>query len=191
MLESAVAEYSLTGVAQERTPGIVGVSSPTGTFRSKDGKWLVLTCSTDGTFANLARAMHQPELVTDSRFASNGKRVANNAELEPMVAAWLGGRSWNEIRETLDAEGVPVCLINSMADIFKDRHYRFRESLVEVEHPVFGKMSMPGITPKLSRTPGEIRWIGPELGAHNNEVYAGLLGMKSEDIKALREQGIC
>lgn len=190
MLEGFIAQYAANGVVQERTPDIKGSASPVGTFRSRDGKWFVLVCSTDRTFYYLAEAIGRKEWITDPKFSKNQDRLVNNEELEGVLVEWLSQRDWQDIKETLDAAGAPVSLIYSMADCFNDPHYKAREDIVELQHPKLGKISMPGIVPKLSRTPGEIKWIGPELGAHNEDVLTGLLGMSAEQVGALKEQGV-
>lgn len=191
MLDATISHYSLSGIVQERSSGIRGAASPSGTFQSGDGKWFVLTCSTDRTFANLAAAMGRSDLCEHPKFATNGLRLKNNEELEAIVSEWLLARAWEDIKARLDEAGAPVSLIYSIEDIFNDPHYRFREDIVEVEHPRLGKMHVPGITPKFSKTPGEIRWIGPELGEHNADVFTGLLGMSAEEIETLKEKGVC
>jgi len=191
MMDAAVSHYSVSGQVQERSSGIRGAASPSGTFRSSDGKWFVLTCSTDRTFANLTQAMDREELLEDPRFATNTARVQHNEDVEAVVGEWLAARPWEEIKARLDAVGAPVNLIYSIADIFNDPHYAAREDIVEVEHPRFGKLHMPGIMPKFSRTPGAIRWIGPELGEHTAEVLSGLLGMSEAEIHTLKEKGVC
>ena len=190
MLEAFTAQYSNMGIVQERSPDIRGAASPVGTFQSKDGKWFVLTCSTDRTFAYLAEAIGRKDLIEDPKFYTNGERLKNNAALEVIITDWLSQRTWKEIKEILDAAGAPVSLINSIQDIFEDPHYAARGNLVEMEHPKLGKIVMPGVTPKLSKTPGEIKWVGPEIGEHNSDILGGLLGMDEGTINALREKGV-
>ena len=189
LLEGFISQYSTTGIVEERQP-IIRSASPVGTFKSKDEKWFVLTCSTDKTFANLAHAIGRADMLEDPRFNTNAARLENNDEVERIVGGWLAPRPWAEIKEKLDTAGAPVCLIYSMADCFNDEHYKAREAFVEVEHPRFGKFHVPGVTPKLSKTPGQIKWLGPDLGAHNEDVLGGLLGMSEAEIADLRTKGI-
>ncbi len=190
MLEAFVAQYSTMGVVQERSPDIKGTACPVGTFQSKDGKWFVLVCSTDRTFNYLAEAIGRKDMITDPRFCTNAVRMQNCAEVEDVIVDWLSKRDWKEIKEKLDAAGAPVCLIYSIEDCFNDPHYKARENIVQVQHPKFGTFSMPCVVPKLSKSPGEIKWAGPELGAHNSEVLCGLLGMSADQIDALKEKGV-
>ena len=91
----------------------------------------------------------------------------------------------------LDDGGVPVCPINSMADIFEDPQYQAREDIVEIDHPVLGKVTMPGIVPKFSETPGAVRFPGPAtVGEHNSEIYCSELGLSPEELDSLEAEGV-
>jgi len=190
MLEGHMAEYAVNGVVPERTGGFSGVASPAGIFRTKDGKWVVLVCSTQRTFEYFAQGIGRPELIQDERFITNQDRVANEEVMQAIVNDWMSQHDYNDVKTILDQAGAPVSLVYSMADIFADPHYKERENLVEVFHPTLGKMTIPGIVPKLSATPGEIKWIGPDLGAHNREIYEDLLGVTSEELKELKADGV-
>ena len=190
MLEGHIADYHKCGVIRERKPTISGNASPSGTFKSRDGKWVVLVCSTDRTFEYFAKAIGRSDLLEDARFNSNKARLQNNSLTEGIVIDWMNKHDYKEIKDICDKAGVPVSLVYSMADIFEDPHYQARENLVEVIHPTFGKLKMPGIVPKLSATPGEIKWIGPEMGAHNKEIYQELLDVTAGELEKLKADGI-
>ena len=190
MLEGAVAFYDKTGKNTERRPSISGSASPSGTFKTKDNKWAVLVCSTDRTFEYFAKGIGRNDLLEDSRFNTNGARVKNNALVEKVVIDWMSKHDYKEIKSILDEAGAPVSLVYGMEDIFADPHYAAREDIIQVEHPDFGTLKMPGIVPKLSVTPGEIKWIGPKMGEHNQEIYQEMLGIDSAELDALKEKGI-
>ena len=190
MLEGAVAFYDKTGKNTERRPSISGSASPSGTFKTKDNKWAVLVCSTDRTFEYFAKGIGRNDLLEDSRFNTNGARVKNNALVEKVVIDWMSKHDYKEIKSILDEAGAPVSLVYGMEDIFADPHYAARENIIQVEHPDFGTLKMPGIVPKLSVTPGEIKWIGPKMGEHNQEIYQEMLGIDSDELDALKEKGI-
>ena len=102
---------------------------------------------------------------------------------------WFGSRTYAEAKAALDAAGCPVSLVYSIRDIVEDPHYQERENIVEISHPTLGRLKMPGIVPKFSRTPGEVAFAGPDLGAHNDDVFGALLGLSDEEIARLRESG--
>jgi formyl-CoA transferase len=189
MLEGVVAEYDRLGRVRERTGNQLSASVPAGMFLAGDGTWLVLTTSTDRTFVRLASAMGRPELAADPRYATNRDRVERREEVNEIVGEWFAQRSAQEIQDHLNALGVPVSAVNSIADIFEDPHYAARDMLVEVDHPKLGNVTVPGVVPKFSRTPGAVRRGGPALGEHNREVYTEL-GLNADELTALEERGV-
>lgn len=190
MMEILVGDYHKNNRIKERSPKLSGSSSPGGTYQTKDGKWVVLVCSTDRTYEYLTKAMQRPDLLTDSRFDSMKNRLANDREMDDIVRTWIGSSDYRTLREIVDREGVPVSLVYSAEDIFNDPHYQAREDIVEMPHPTMGTIKMPGIFPKFSETPGKIKWIGPELGAHNQEVFGELLGLGTAELEALRDKQV-
>jgi formyl-CoA transferase len=190
MMEILVADYHKNGRIRQRTPKLSGTSSPGGTYQTKDGKWVVLVCSTVRTFEYLTRAMERPDLLTNPLFATMKARVENDPAIDAMVAEWIHSLDYTELKEIVDREGVPVSLVYDAADIFSDPHYAARGNIVEMPHPTLGTIKMPGITPVFSETPGEIKWVGPRLGEHNREIYAELLGMDDAQLQELNNKGV-
>lgn len=188
MQEILVADYHLNGVIRERKPKLSGTSSPGGTFKTRDGKWVVLVCSTDKTFEYLTNAMGRRDLL--EKYAKNAARLKDDAYMDELVSEWVGSMTFKEMKAVADREGVPVNLIYSIEDIFEDPHYRERKDILEMPHPEFGTVKMPGITPRFSETPGEVKWIGPEIGAHNKEIYQGLLGLDDKELEDLKDLGV-
>lgn len=190
ILETAVVQYDMTGKARERAGHALQESAPAGAFQSRDGKWMILVTSTERTFARLAEVMNRADLLDDPRFDTNPHRVENREAILDLVQQWFTQHDAEEIRELLDENGVPISPIPSMADLFEDPQYKARENLVRVEHPVLGTVTMPGIVPRFSATPGAIRFPGPvRIGEHNTEVY-GELGYSTEELAALQAEGV-
>ncbi|MDR1241808.1 MAG: CoA transferase [Deltaproteobacteria bacterium] len=190
MLEVPVMDLDKNGVLRERTPRLSGTSSPGGTYETQDGKWVVLVCSTDKTWEYLANAMGRADLLTDPLYENMAARLRNDASLDALVRAWVGSMGYDELQAIVDAAGVPTNLVNSMADIFADPHYAARENILDVPHPEFGSIKMPGIVPRFVHNPGAVKWSGPELGQHNAEVYGELLGLDAARLVELKEQGV-
>lgn len=190
MMEFLIAEYDQNGKVRERSPGLAGHSSPAGTYETKDGKFVVLVCSTDSTFDRLAEAMERKDMLKDPRYYTNVERLKHDHEVQEIVSNWIKSFTQDELQAKLDSFGVPVSPIYSIEDIFNDPQYRERENIVEVEHPRLGKIKVPGVVPKFSHTPGAIRHRAPELGEHNEEILGGKLGLSSEDLAVLKEKGV-
>ena len=134
-------------------------------------------------------AMRQPRLPAE--FASMDERIRRRDELDARVQAWIGSLDAAEALARLDAADVPCSRVNSVKDIFEDEHMRARENLIPVPGPGGDTLWMPGIVPKLSRTPGRVTSAGPAtVGAHNEEIYCGRLGLTRDDLDALARKGI-
>ena len=106
------------------------------------------------------------------------------------VEAWCASRPFEEVSQAFETHQVPYSLLMNMADIFADPHYKARDMIIDVPEPTLGALPQPAVVPKLSRTPGQVTHAGPALGAHTDEIYAGLLGMSVAEIAALRQEKV-
>ena len=191
LLESMVPEYDRLGIV--RGPGGTGLKgvAPSNIFRSSDGKWMVIAANADKVFGRLCEAMGQAELALDPKFVTHIARGENQEELEGIVAEWAGQHTAAEIDSVLNDAGVICGPIYTIADIFEDEQFRAREMLVEHYDPEFGSYIGPGIVPKFSETPAEVRWSATwEEGSHNEDVYGGLLGLSGDELAQLKEDGV-
>jgi formyl-CoA transferase len=191
LLESTVPEYDRLGIV--RGPSGMGLDgiAPSNSFRSSDGKWIVIAANADNVFRRLCATMEQPELADDPRFATHLARGEHQKEIEGIVAAWAAERDAAEIDRILNDAGVICGPIYTVADIFADDHFWAREMLVRHVDAEFGEYVGPGITPKFSETPAEVRWSAPwEPGSHNADVYGGLLGLGDDQLAEFRAEGV-
>ena len=191
LLESTVPEYDRLGIVRgPQGTNLKGIA-PSNIFKSSDDHWIVIAANADNVFRRLCEAMDRPELADDERFATHLARGENQDEIEGIVAEWARERTAREIDEVLNAAGVICGPIYTIADIFEDPQFQARDMLLRHEDPEFGEYIGPGIVPKLSRTPGAVRWSATwEEGSHNGEVYGELLGLADEELAALREEGV-
>jgi formyl-CoA transferase len=191
MLESMVPDYDKAGVV--RGPGgthLKGIA-PSNIFMSKDGKWMVIAANQDNVFRRLCSAMGMPELAEDTRFSTHLARGEHQEEIEGIIRDWAAARDASEIDSVLNDAGVICGPVNTIADIFEDEHFQARDMLLKHEDPEFGEYIGPGIVPKFSATPGEVRWSATwDEGSHNQEIYGGLLGLSDDEIAGLREEGV-
>lgn len=191
MLESTVPEYDRLGIV--RGPGGTGLKgiAPSNIFKSSDDKWMVIAANADNVFRRLCDAIGRPELADDERFATHLARGDNQEEIEGIVAEWASRHDAEAIDSVLNAAGVICGPIYTIADIFEDPQFTARDMLLEHDDPEFGTYIGPGIVPKLSETPGAVRWSATwEHGSHNAEVYGDLLGLSEEERAALHEAGV-
>jgi formyl-CoA transferase len=190
LLEAVVPAYGKNGKIRERMGNRTGQSSPIGSYLTADGRYMVLSVSTDRIWLRMTEATGHPEWATDPRFLGNPQRTAHADEVDAAVSEWFASHTAAEAQRILDEAGVPVCPIYSIADIFADPHYEARGDIILPEDPDIGAVPMPAVLPRFSRTPGQVRFVGPPLGAHNAEVYGGLLGLSPDEQARLRETGV-
>jgi formyl-CoA transferase len=190
--ESTIPDYDVGGVVRGPSGTRLERIAPSNIYRSADGTWVVIAANQDTVFRRLCEAMGRPELSTDDRFATHGARGRNQDELDKIIGDWAAERQPADIIDTLGAAGVIAGPINTVAEVVEDPQLRARGMLVEhwderINRPVLG----PGIVPVLSETPGSVRNAGPALpGQHNDDVYLGLLGRSTAELKTLREEGV-
>src|SRR5690606_7941509 len=191
LLESALPEYDRLGVVRQPSGTKLPKVAPSNIYRTKDGRWIVIAANADNVFKRLCQAMERPELASDPRFATHAARGEHQEELDDLIGQWAAARTAKEIDELMDRFGVPCGPIYTIADIFDDPHFRAREMILTMEDPEIGPLAAPGITPKLSLTPGAARWTGPwQLGAHNQEIYCGLLGLSEAELEDLKARKV-
>ncbi|MCL6454610.1 MAG: CoA transferase [Alicyclobacillus sp.] len=190
-MESLVPDYILAGYVRERMGNEIPGVAPSNIYPTRDATYIVIGANADTVFRRLCAAMGEPELADDPRFMTHEARGRNMGVLDHRIAEWTKTLDAEKCLEILERHGVPSGRIYSVKDILNDPHYQAREMIVTVPHPILGDFPMPAVVPKLGRTPGRIRWAGAHtLGAHNREVYQGLLGYTEARLNALREQGV-
>jgi crotonobetainyl-CoA:carnitine CoA-transferase CaiB-like acyl-CoA transferase len=183
-------EYRAHGIVRERIGNRSHNASPRGTYKTQDGKWVALSASTPASAEAMFKALGLERLLADPRFATNDARIANGEAVDEALAEAIGRRSREEIVRLFETEGLTAAPVYDIADIMGDPHFKARRTFVEVPDPQLGTVTMSAPTPRLSETPGSIRWPGPALGAHNRVVYAGELGLSDEEIERLKGNGI-
>ena len=183
-------QYAATGEVRERMGNTFPGVSPAEQFETADGEYLVVHGGSERTFERLCIAMGEPELAHDPRMTGRGGRVKHMAELHERIAGWVRTMTLADALERLDRGGVPASPVNSIAHIFADPHVAARENLIHVADAMLGDLVQPGITPKLSVTPGSVRGGSPRLGEHNEEIYLELLDVPRGDYEELHAQGV-
>jgi formyl-CoA transferase len=191
LLEGTVPEYDRLGIVREPSGTTLKGVAPSNIFQSRDGKWVVIAANQDKVFRRLCDAMGQPELADDERFATHLARGTNQEEIDGLIADWASEHDAAEIDRVLNEAHVVCGPIYTIADIFEDPHFKERDMLLEHHDPEFGEYIGPGVVPKLSATPGGVRWSATwEEGAHNDEIYGELLGLSDAERRSLQEEGV-
>ena len=165
-------------------------ASPRNAFRSRDGRWLAMSCSAQSTFARACRAIGRPELIDDPRFIDNRARTVNHEAIDAIFAAWIGDHDAGEVMAVLNDAGAAIAPIYDMRDVFRDEHFKARENIAAVDDADLGTLRMQNVVSKMSRTPGRIEHAGPRLGEHTAEVLREWLGMDEHDLEELSAEGV-
>ena len=190
MLESTVTEYSKAG--EVRQPSGTGLAkiAPSNIYPARDGTYVVIAANVDAMFRRLTQAMGQPHLADDPRFVTHIARGQNAELLDSMIATWSASLDVADLTARLEQFGVVFGPINSIAEVVQDPHFRERGMVRNHHDDDFGTITVPGVFPVLSETPGDIAWLGPqEVRAHNAEIYARI-GLGEETIEDLKARGV-
>lgn len=191
MLDSIVPEYGKTGAVRKPRGSGVTYASPSGVYAGRDGVLLAIGANKDSLWQRLCQVMERPDLAADERLADDTGRQRHSEYIDGEVRAWVAQHDGRDVDRRLNAAGVVCGPVYSVADIFADPHYQAREMLLKVQDELVGELVMPGIAPKLSKTPGSVRWPGSwKLGKHNREVYGGLLGLDAAELAGLAEEKV-
>ena len=188
VMESLIPEYGMFGFVRERTGASMPGIAPSSTYRSADDRYIVIAANSDSIFKRLMNAIDRQDLAEDPELAHNDGRARRSDELDEAIEAWTSSRSLKDALKVLEDAAVPSSGINTAAEIFEDPHFRARGMITEQPLPDGEQISLPGIVPKLSATPGTTRWLGPQLGEHNDEILAGL-GYDADAIQTLKDKG--
>lgn len=190
LMEASVPAYEKTGKLPRRAGSRLPNSAPNSLYPTRDGKYIHIAALADQVYRRLANAMGTPELASDPRFAEQATRARNVDHVDQIVIAWTSLLDLEEIEQRLEAADVPASRIFTMADIFASLHYSSREMLVKVPDDDLGSVTLAGVVPKLSGTPGQVRWSGHRNGQDTRQILHGYLGMSNADIDALERAGI-
>jgi formyl-CoA transferase len=188
-MESLLPEYSafgaVRGAAGSALPGI----APSNAYRCADGGYALIAGNGDSIFKRLMAVIGRPDLADDPALADNAGRVARVAEIDDAIGHWTVELSVDAVLAKLDAASVPAGRIYTVADIAADPHYRARGMLEEIRTDDGDTLTVPGIVPKLSATPGSHRRNAPALGQDTDNVLREL-GLTPEQIEGLKQRGI-
>jgi formyl-CoA transferase len=189
MMESLIPDWALGGHIRERTGSILPKIAPSNIYPASDGM-LVIAANQDTVWRRLASAMGRPDLADDPKFATHIARGDNQSELDSLIGAWSSTHTCAALEALCEAAGVPCGRINRAPEMLADPHFAAREAIITAEHPVLGAFPMQGVFPKLSATPGNVRWTGPALGEHTDAVLGALPGYDPARLGALRAKGV-
>ncbi|WP_395643879.1 CaiB/BaiF CoA transferase family protein [Rudaea sp.] len=190
MMETSVPAYDRLALVPNRLGTRLPAMAPNNLYLAHDGTFVLIAANSQNVYQRLCRAMDRPDLIDDPRFATIRSRWEHVDALDAIIGEWVGSRAAADVETTLEAANVPTSRVLTLPDIFDNAHYRAREMLLSVPHARLGSVALAGIVPKLSTTPGEVRWAGPEAGSDTRRVLHDLLGLDSATLDRLQADGV-
>jgi len=185
ILDELAPAFQHKGYVRERMgPGTVNVV-PHSHYPTKDGRWIAIACTSDKIFARLAEAMGALELANDGKWGTIRQREAARAEVDAYVGAWTSSLTRDELLQTCEEAQVPCGPVYAIDEIFEDPQYKARGNILTMQDPRIGELAIPNLVPRLSETPGEVKWLGPAMGEHNGEIYRDWLKLSEAEMEAL------
>ena len=170
MMEAMLPEYGALGKIKQPTGGGIATAAPTNAYPTQDGEWMLIAANSDPLFAKLAALMGTPQIVQEERFIGNRARVQNAAELDAMIGAWSRRFDVVDLERMLAEADIPSSKVYTAKDLAVDPQFLFREMVRSVEDPALGSVLHSGVVPHFPDAPGGVRWAGPAIGAHGEEI---------------------
>ena len=184
LLGPQVVDYDQLGIIQERNGSRLPFTAPRNTYLTSDNKWVSISGSAQSTFERMCEALDVKNLISDEKFLDNRLRIDNAKELDDALQKAILKFDQATLMNMFDKFGAPVAACNNIGEIFEDEHFKSRQNIFEVDDiELGGYLKMQNVVGKFSRTPGEIRHAGPQLGEHNFEVLVKMLGFSEEELK--------
>lgn len=190
MLGPLPALYDLTGLESARLGNRMPFTAPRGAYLTADGHWIGVSGTSPAVAHRILAAVERAELIEDPRFATNDARLEHAEELDAIIAEWVGRHSLDEALSAFAAADAAAAPIYRMADVFTDPHFAARGTITRVPNEQLGEIAMADVVPRLSVSPGRVRWAGGALGEANAQVYGGLLGLSPTELDELRAAGV-
>lgn len=190
LLDFLVIEHDQLGSVRERTGNANQYSAPAAVFHTSDGHWVSLSGSTNAIWANNCRAIGRPDLIEDPRFSNNAQRVAHGAELNRMFRDWCAQNTLADILARFEEAQGTIAPIYSAEQVVNDPQLRARKAFYDVPDAHFGRVKMQGVVPRFAHAPCEVRWSAGDVGQDNDEIYKTGLGLSTDEMDALRRDGV-
>ena len=175
---------------RQPTGSRIPTAAPSNAYPTSDGSWILVAANSEPLFARLSKLIDHPELTEDARFKGNQARVKNVEALDRFITAWAKQHTAAEADRILSQADIPCTRVYTAAECAADPQFRARGMVREVDDPLLGRVLHAGIVPHVTDDPGTVRWPGPAIGAHTEEVLHELLALSCDDVEALRHQGV-
>ena len=188
-MESLLPEYSAFGEVRQAAGSALPGIAPTNAYQCADGGYVLVAGNGDSIFKRLMTVIGRDDLGNDPQLENNDGRVKRVAELDQAIGEWTKTVGTTKALEALDSVAVPAGRIYTVADIANDPHYKARENIQTIQMRDGTKLDVPGVIPKLSRTPGSIKTLAPDIGQNTDEILKSI-GLSDDQVASLKERGI-
>jgi crotonobetainyl-CoA:carnitine CoA-transferase CaiB-like acyl-CoA transferase len=189
LIETSTLTFSQLGVAPGRVGNRLDASAPRNAYRTADSKWVAISSASPNIAMRVFRAVGRPDLAENPDYIDPLKRKVRAVEVDQLVADWIGDRTLHEVMTVFEQADVAAAPIYDAEHLLADEHLRQRGTFIEVDDPDFGTMTVQAPVAVMSDTPASVEFLGRSLGADNDAVYGGLLGIDAERLDALRAAG--
>lgn len=191
MLEGCVPEYGYFGKIRQPQGSTIRTTAPSNAYPTSDGRWFLIGANSDALFARLCHAMDRGDMLADPRYADNPNRVRNAEALDAEIADWTRTLDIATLEKRIADADIPSSRIYDVADIAADEQYKARGMVRSIDDPRLGEVLHPGIVPRLTNGPGGgIRWTGPAVGAHTDDILRDEAGLDPAEIARLRKENV-
>lgn len=190
MMEGMLPEYGALGKIRQPVGSRIATAAPSSAYPSREGQWMLIAANSGPLFKRLCDLMGRSDLPDNPKFADNSARVKNVEELDSIIATWTRQLPIADVETRLTEAGVPCSRVYSAADCATDPQFLHRGMVRTIEDPRLGPVLHTGVVPHLPDDPGAIRWTGPAVGEHTDEVLGELLSIPVDEIADLRGKGI-
>jgi formyl-CoA transferase len=188
-MESLLPEYSAFGEVRQAAGSAMPGIAPTNAYQCADGGYVLVAGNGDSIFKRLMKLIGREDLGNDPDLENNDGRVKRVVELDAAIGQWAKTMSTDQALAALDSAAVPAGRIYTIADIVNDPHYRARENIQTIQMQDGSHLEVPGVLPKLSRTPGSIKTLAPTIGQNTDEILKEI-GLNEAQIASLKARGV-
>jgi len=188
-MESLLPEYSAFGEVRQAGGSALPGIAPSNAYLCADGGYVLVAGNGDSIFKRLMKMIDRADLANDPALENNDGRVARVAELDQAIGVWTKTMTTDQALELLDSVAVPAGKIYTIADIANDPHFKARGNIETIQMQDGSKLDVPGVIPKLSRTPGSIKTLAPNIGENTDEILQSI-GLTEAQVASLKERGI-
>ncbi|MGD9921457.1 MAG: CaiB/BaiF CoA transferase family protein [Pseudorhodoplanes sp.] len=190
LTDEMAAVYEQTGKVRMRHGAAAPHAIPHNHYRTKDDRWIGVACTSDKLWTRFAQAMDRADLARDPGYATYATRLDRRETLEQIVSEWVARHTRDEVLAACVKADVPCGPIFGIDEIFEDPQYAARGTLARVDDDRLGPVTVPNVVIRLSDTPGHVDTLGPNLGAHNEEILCGRLGLSPAELRELSDREV-